>query len=535
MFESLARGVDEPVGDRSPSPGSAGAPSARRVSPLTGAVLPPLAASTPDQIRTAVAAARLAQPEWASRSLADRFAALQRVAKAMIADRATVVALVKEEMGKHEAEGIFTEGLGPLDAVSSWRTIVADATARDVRLNPMSFPKKRARTLMVPRGVVGIIAPWNYPVSGLYRSIFPALLTGNAVILKPSEYTTRASTWFIDHLARELPLGVAQALTGDGEVGRRLIEGGIDACVFTGSTATGARVRVRCAELGIVSSVEMGGKDAAIVLADCDLERTAAGVTQWALSNSGQACGAIEVAYVDERIADAFVERLRRAWERLRTGPGAEDVEIHPIGNLRQLEIIEAHVADATAKGARLVCGGKRTGQGLGYLPTLLDRCTAAMDVVREETFGPVLAVVRFKGVDEAVRAINGAKYGLGASIWTGDVPRAERLAERLDVGVVDVNNHAFTGAIAALPWSGTRATGNSVANSEWSLLTFCRPKAITVDSGDDPELFWMPFDRDARELFDLLGDVQVGRLLGAWKIPLLIRRRLAHVRSFFR
>jgi acyl-CoA reductase-like NAD-dependent aldehyde dehydrogenase len=293
-------------------------------------------------------------------------------------------------------------------------------------------------------------------------------------------------------------------------------------------------VRVRCAELGIVASVEMGGKDAAIVLADCDLDRTTAGVTQWALSNAGQACGAIEIAYVDERIADVFVQRLHRAWGRLRTGPGAEDIEIHPIGNLRQLELIEAHVADALAKGARLVCGGQRTGVGLGYLPTLLDDCTAAMDVVREETFGPVLAIVRVHGADEAVRAVNAGKYGLGASIWSSDLPRAERLAERLEVGVVDINNHAFTGAVAALPWSGTRATGNSVANSEWSLLTFCRPKAIAVDSGDGPEPFWMPFDPDTRALGDLLADAQIGRILGAWKIPLLLRRRLPHIRSFF-
>jgi succinate-semialdehyde dehydrogenase/glutarate-semialdehyde dehydrogenase len=157
------------------------------------------------------------------------------------------------------------------------------------------------------------------------------------------------------------------------------------------------------------------------------------------------------------------------------------------------------------------------------------------MDVVREETFGPVLAVVRFAGVDEAVRAVNASKYGLGASIWTRDLARAERLAERLDVGVVDVNNHAFTGAVPALPWSGTRATGHGVANSEWSLLTFCRPKAVVVDAGDAPEFFWMPFDRDLRELGELLADAQIGKVLGAVKIPLLMRRRLAHLKSFFR
>jgi acyl-CoA reductase-like NAD-dependent aldehyde dehydrogenase len=512
---------------------SAGA-SIRRTSPLDGRPLPAIPMATSVDVRRAVRDARAAQPEWAARPLDDRFAALERAAKAMLRDRATALARVKEEMGKHEVEGLFTEGLGPLDAVSAWRRVVAPVASRAVRLNPIAFPNKRARTELVARGVVGVIAPWNYPIAGLYRSVLPALLTGNAVVVKPSEHTPRSSAWLVEHLARELPFGVAQVVQGDGSVGAMLVESGIDACVFTGSARTGAGVRSRCGEIGIPSSVEMGGKDAAIVFADCDLARTAAGLTQWALSNSGQACGAIEIAYVEEPIADELVERLRRAWERLRTGPGTRDVEIHPIANARQLEVVEAHVADALKKGARLVCGGRRTGEGFGYLPTLLDRCTDAMDVVREETFGPVLAVVRFRGADEAVRAVNAAKYGLGASIWTRDVARAERLAERLDVGVVDVNNHAFTGAVPALPWSGTRATGFGVANSAWSLATFCRPKTIVVDEGSGPEPFWMPFDRDLEALGEALADAQLGRILGAWKIPLLLRRRLRRIRDFF-
>jgi acyl-CoA reductase-like NAD-dependent aldehyde dehydrogenase len=482
----------------------------------------------------AIHAARLAQPEWAARAFEDRVAALQRAARAMLEDRAAALAFVQAEMGKHEAEGVFTEALGPLDFIGQWRNVVRPALSRPVSLNPIAFPKKRARTVLVPRGVVGIIAPWNFPISGLYRSVFPALLTGNAIVVKPSEHTPKASAWFVEHLARELPAGVAQVVHGAGDVGAMLVESGIDACVFTGSVASGAKVRVRCAELGIPSSVEMGGKDAAIVLADCDLDRTVMGVTQWALSNSGQACAAIEVAYVDERIADAFVARLADAWKRLRTGPGEPDVDVHPVANEKQLAIIEAHVTSAIAEGAKLLSGGQRTGTGLGYPATLLDHCKPTMDVVREETFGPVLAIVRFRGVDEAVREINAGKYGLGASIWTRDIARAERLAERLDVGIVDVNNHAFTGGIPALPWSGTRATGYGIANSEWSLTTFCRPKAIVVDEADGPDFFWIPFDRDFMTLAHTLADAQIGKVLGAWKIPLLMRKRIARIKKFF-
>ena len=483
--------------------------------------------------RRAVEAARLVQPEWATRTVQERAAALERAAKRMLRDRQSLLHLVKEEMGKHEVEGLFTEALGPLDAVKAWKKIIGKAQSRRVMLNPLAFPKKRARIAMVPRGVVGIIAPWNFPVSGLYRSVIPALLSGNAIVLKPSEYTPRSSAWFADHFAREVPHGVVNVVQGDGVVGAQVVESGIDACVFTGSTGAGKKVRMQCAELGIPSSVEMGGKDAAIVLADCDLERTVMGITHWTLANAGQACGGIEIAYVEERIADAFVEAMGKAWSKLRTGPGDDDVDVSPLGNDHQLAVVEAHVKDALAKGAKLVTGGKRT-TGRGYMPTILDNCTAEMDVVREETFGPVLAIVRVWGTEQAVRAINASKYGLGASIWSKDVARAERLVEKIDVGVATINTHQFTGAVPQLPWSGTKQTGFGVANSDLSLLTYAHPKTIVVDE-NATEFFFMPFDRTMREVGEALIKAQIGDFLSAAKLPLLMRRRVKRIREFFK
>lgn len=491
---------------------------------------------TPD-LAARVRAARVAQRTWAQTPFEDRVRQLKRAAKQMLVRRQEAIELAHEEMGKPLAEGLYNETLGPLDALRTWAKVVRRATARErVRLSPLNFPKKHAWIDLLPRGVVGVIAPWNYPIAGLYRAVFPALLTGNAVLVKPSEYTPRTSGWFVDRLAAELPEGLAQWVAGDGAVGAALIDAGIDACVFTGSTRTGRRVQVRCAERGIPASVEMGGKDPAIVLADCDLGRTVAGLTHWKLSNAGQACGAVEIVFCDERIANELVRRLSRAWERLRTGTRLDaDVDVGPVANPRQLAIVEAQVADALAKGATLVCGGKRTGDGLGYLPTLLDRCDERMSVVSEETFGPVLPVVRTSGPADAIARANALEYGLGASLWTSDLARAERLAERLDYGIVDVNNHAITGAMAELPWSGTRATGTGIANSRHALLTFVRPKTTLIDEGDAPEMFWMPYGRTLVQLGELLADAQLGRVLGAWRIPLLLRERTAGLKRFFR
>ena len=504
------------------------------VAPTDLRLLDRVAISTAEEIDAAVAAARTAQQQWRLRPLSERVAALRAAAKNMLQRRQQVIELVRSELGKVAMEGLFNEALGPLETVSGWARVVERATStRRVRLNPLSFPRKQAQVELLPRGVVGILAAWNFPVAGLYRSTIPALLTGNAVVVKPSEYTPRSSAWFLSCLAEVLPAGLVQTVQGDGQVGTALIGSGIDACVFTGSPASGAKVRLRCAERGIPASLEMGGKDGAIVLADCDIERTAMGLTHWALSNVGQACGAIEVAYVDARVADALVERLRRAWSMLRLDSDLS-ADLGPLGNRRQLEVVTAQVADAVAKGARVICGGAPTGQGLGFQPTLLDHCTDQMSVVQDETFGPVLAIVRTSGADEAVRQINGSRYGLGASIWTSDLARAKRLASRLEVGVVTVNNHSISGAIPALPWSGTRETGTGIANGPESLGTFVRPRTLILDRASGPEPYWLPYDRALWDLGNLLADAQLGRLTQAWRIPLLLRQRARTLRRFF-
>jgi len=429
--------------------------------------LPTIPTTSAEDVTKAVARARVAQVGWGRRSLDERVADVTRACNAILERRHEVLALMRDEVGKLEVDALMSEVIGPLDQVNAWAAVVREGTKRQkASLNPIAFPKKRAYIDHVARGVVGIIAPWNYPVATLFRSVFPALLTGNAVVLKPSEHATRVESWMAERLREVLPPDVLSTVIGGRDVGVALIEAGIDACVFTGSVNAGKDVGARCAERLIPFSAELGGKDAALVLDDCDLDRTLAGLTHWSLHNVGQSCGAIEIAYVDRRIADQVVSRLADAWRRLKVGPGAPgDVDISPMCNGGQLALVEAHVEDAKKRGATVVCGGRRLDQGKGpvglfYEPTLLDHCTSEMDVVKDETFGPVLAIVRVDGAAEAIRHINAGRYGLTASIWSKDVARAERLAGELSVGVVTINNHALTGGMANLPWSGTRDTG---------------------------------------------------------------------------
>jgi len=503
------------------------------VDPRNGQRLEPVQVTDPDSLRDAVARARTAQPGWHALDFSERSRILKRAAKRMLAERRDCLAIVEQELGKVPADALFTEALGPLDALTGWVKVIQSAPAGKVALNPVAFPKKDARIELVPRGVVGVVAPWNFPVAGLYRSVFPALLLGNSVVLKPSEHSPRSSAWFARMLQAELPASVLELVQGGSSVGEALVEADIDACVFTGSTAVGQKVERRCIERGIAVSAEMGGNDAAIVLHDADLSRTVAGLTHWALQNAGQACGAVEVVYADSRIAKELTARLADAFRRLQAAPEPGlSGSVAPIAHQSQLDGILAQLDDAREKGAEVLCGGAY--DGLFLQPTILASCTDEMSVVREETFGPVLPVIAVDGAADGVRRVNKGRYGLTASIWTSDITRAEQLAEQLDVGVVTINNHAFTGAISALPWSGRRDSGRGIANSAWSLLTFARPKAIVIDRSSGPEPFWVPLDDDLIELGHLLADAQRGRIARAFKIPLLLRKRIAHVKAFF-
>ena len=507
--------------------------------------LAPVTDSSPAEVAAAVRAARSAQPAWAALPASERERRVLLICRRLLEQRAPGVRVLSEETGRGETECLMSELVGALEIGKAAVRVSRNALAREkATLSRLDYPGKRAYIEALPRGVVGIIAPWNYPVGIFLKSLLPALLAGNGVVLKPSEHSPRSGQWLGGICAQVLPAGLVQVVCGGGAIGAALLESGVDGIVFTGSVASGRKVSARAGELLIPCSAELGGKDAAIVLADCDLERTVAGVAQWGFHNAGQNCAAIERVYVEDAIADAFVERLARVTGKLRVAPApsAEPIaelqptDLGPMQNPMQLAIVEEHVKDALARGAQLLAGGARTGRGLGYQPTLLDRCTQEMKVVRDETFGPVLAIVRVANAEEALRLANDSRYGLNGSVWTRDLKRGEALARRMEVGVALVNNHAVTGILAELPWTGVKESGPGIASSRYAYGTFVRRRAVLVDGSSKPDPWWMPGNADLKAFGDALVDRQLnGGVTVLLKLGGLVGKRIKAIKELAR
>jgi acyl-CoA reductase-like NAD-dependent aldehyde dehydrogenase len=445
--------------------------------------------TTVADVAPAVARARAAQPAWAALDPSDRAEHVRRVKDRVLARAEEIAALVHDEVGKPTVEVLLGEVLASADVVEYWTASIEELLDRsEVELDPILFPGKSGFIYKEARGVVGLIQPWNFPLALPLRTLVPALLAGNAVVFKPSEVAPRTGA-LVGELFEGLPAGVLEIVQGAGDVGAALCTADVDLVCFTGSVATGRKVAHACAERLVPCALELGGKDAAIVLADANLDRAANGIVWGALTNAGQNCASVERVYVEQPVAEELTRKIVDAVEAL-----AADVDVGPLSTDAQRDVVKAHVESAKAGGAEVLAGGSARGER-GFEPTVLRVESDALDVMRDETFGPVVPIAVVADAEEAVERANRSRYGLTASIWTKNVRRGEDLARRLRAGVVTINNHAFTGAIPQAPWSGVGETGYGITNSPLALDALTRPRFVLTDkSRGKRELWWYPY-----------------------------------------
>jgi acyl-CoA reductase-like NAD-dependent aldehyde dehydrogenase len=471
--------------------------------PATGGTV----GSVPDLGSEAVAEmarrGRIAQPVWEAYGFDGRAQVLLRAQKWLMDNSRRVTETIVSETGKTYEDASLAEIGYAGNAFGFWAKQGPGYLADErVKSSQILVKGKRLVLRYRPLGLIGVIGPWNYPLTNSFGDCIPALMAGNSVILKPSEVTPLTSLLMAEGL-REcgLPEDVLQIATGRGPTGAALVEN-VDMIMFTGSTRTGRKVAEAAAQRLIPASLELGGKDPMIVLADADIERAANFATYFSMQNAGQTCISIERVYVEAPVYDEFVTKVSEKVRALRVGNpdgGFGSVEVGAITFPPQLQTIESHVADAVDKGARVLAGGhpvQSAGGGRFYEPTVLVDVDHTMACMTEETFGPTLPIMKVADADEAVRLANDSPYGLGASVFSRDSARGEEIARRLEVGAANVNDAMINYTVLELPMGGAKASGLGSRHGAGGIRKYCSQQAIVVTAKLAPkkEAFMYPY-----------------------------------------
>jgi succinate-semialdehyde dehydrogenase/glutarate-semialdehyde dehydrogenase len=490
------------------------------IDPATGEVWREYDSATPAQVQAAVAKAHAAQKNWRALTAGERLAPLRKFFELLFARRMEMAALITHENGKPTAEALVAEVIVSLDLLRYYLRY-ASLWLRPKRLphQNISLKMRRGYVHREPLGVIGIISPWNYPLMLPLGGAIAALVVGNAVVLKPSEFTP-AVALEMEKLFQEagLPGDVFQVVIGDGSTGAALASSDLNKIVFTGSAATGKKVAAAAAEKLIPVVLELGGSDPMLVLRDANLEHAASGAIWARFMNCGQSCVAVKRIFVEQEIYNVFANKVVEKVKRLRLGPGSNpETEIGPLIRERQVTVLESQLNDAVVKGATILCGGKRR-PDLGpffFEPTVLADVNSTMNVLQEETFGPLLPIVPVRDIDEAIAFANATPYGLSASIWTTNLKRGRELAQRIEAGSVLINDAVSHFGACEAPVGGVKASGYGRTHGREGLMEMVRTKYLDFD----PITFlhkpwWFSYNQKLLEQLNRFAESQFSRSL---------------------
>jgi len=471
--------------------------------PATGELLGEVRTSTREEVHAAIARARKAQAAWGVLPVEERCERLYRLRDALVERAEEIVDVVSRECGKPRSDALSHEVIVTVDLLTYYcKNAQRILASHEVGLHLLKH--KKSTIHYAPRGVVGIISPWNFPFVIPMGDVVAALIAGNAVVLKPSEITPltiQKAKEIFD--ATGLPEDLLTVIHGRGETGQALIEGGIQKLVFTGGVETGKRVAAACGASLVPCVMELGGKAPLIACADCDVERTARAIVFGGFVNSGQVCISVERVYAHTDVHDSLVARVRDLTGELRQGDpqGESAIDVGAIIFPKQIEVAENHIADALAKGAHVVSGGKRrTGGGQFFEPTVLSGCDHSMTVMTEEIFGPIVPIQRVTSDDEAIRLANDSHLGLNAYVFTKNREKGRRLAQRIEAGSVVVNDVLVNYAAAEAPFGGIKQSGFGRVHGDDALRDMCDPRHVFTSRLPEPSAdpLWFPYTTKA-------------------------------------
>lgn len=492
-------------------------------SPVTLEETGELVCANAEDVKQAIARARVAQPAWASTSMKERRTIVERALKIVLERQDEIIETVVKETGKCRTDAMSMEVFSVADQLCYYaKNAEKFLKPRKRKVHGLLKLMKQLRIMYKPLGVVGLITPWNGPFVLVMNQATQAILAGNTVVAKGSEVTPYSAKLAEDiYRQAGLPEGVLQVLLGDGETGAAIVNGGVDKVSFTGSVATGRKVAEACASQLIPVTLELGGNDAMIVCADADIDRAADGAWVGSCMNTGHYCCGTERIYVVKDVYDEFLRLILEKGKALRQGQkhGWEE-DIGAVFWDRQMTIIEAHVEDARAKGATIHMGGRRNPElpGLYYEPTVITDVDNSMDIMILETFGPILCIQKVDSEAEALRLANDSEFGLNGNVWTKDKDKGYQMASAIDTGSCSVNDMAVSYGIPAAPFGGKKNSGLGQVNGKKGLRGYCHEMPIVIDRFGGKMQNGYPYDaKSAEGMKKLMEFLWVKTPIGRW------------------